>query len=417
MSRLSAVVLNLGAEDAPIIEVGKAAAQEADMAFAWHSGRFEDLCRIVRDWSILPEILVVDVPGELGPAETLQRLGDSLPEGETEIILYNVPNDISIYRALKSEGVREIFSGVPSDEELTEALTAIRDASVKQIGIDPRRAVYVFSACGGAGGTAFATSIARRFNKLGRRTLFIDMDISTGAASFMFNAEKGARETNGLLEILGNSNRIDALFLERTMDRADKNLWYLSARRRASDPIPTPKSLPILVSRAQQNFDMVVVDIPWRVYPETDYLSVQGTSYIVAPPTPAGLLGFSILSKELDAAPGKLPRYGIINRKGEFKGNDLERPSFREASSVELFMIPYDAAAAGRMFFEQKSFLEMPGKIKKAADRIMKTLPGAVAESEGPKARPGRGREDTTTRNKSFFLSLFSRKRTAKKSV
>lgn len=382
MPRLSVVVLNLDGEDAPALSSVSAAAQSAEMSFRDVSGTFEEILADVEGWAVLPEIVVVQAPEGMDAQAAVEAVGSRFPEGEAEVILFNVPNDIRVYRALKSKGIREVFSGVPTEEEMTETLTEIAQDTIRRTGIDPRKAVYVWSACGGAGGTSLALSIAKKLSKSGRRTLFIDLDLSTGPASFMFNSEKGARETTGLIDALASPNRIDALFLERIIDMAGKNLFYLSARRRSSDPVPLAAAIPILIARAQQNFDMVVLDIPWRSLPEPDMATIQGHSYVVAPPTPAGLLGFSVLMKELQNAPGKSPVHGVINRQGEFKANDILKSTFKEGGDVEFFQIPYDPVSAGRMFFEQKTFIDLPGKVKKAVDRIIQTVPGEKEDAE-----------------------------------
>jgi len=403
MSRLSVVVLNLDGEDAPALTAIRDAAEAADMAFNDVTGNFDDILKAVSEWSVLPEIVVLQAPEGMEPQDAIAEVGGRFPEGEAEVILYNVPNDIRVYRDLKVSGVREIFSGVPTEEEMAETFDAITQDNLRRTGIDPRKAIYVWSACGGAGGTSLALSIARKFSKEGKRTLFVDLDMWSGPGSFMFNAENGARETNGLVDALANPGRIDALFLERIIDVADKNLFYLSARRRENDPKPNPASVPVLVARAQHNFDMVILDVPWRSDPQLDMNHVQGHSYVVAPPTPAGLLGFSVMMKDLANAPGKSPIYGVLNRVGEFKSNDIMKTTFKEAGDVDFFQIPYDAQNAGRMFFEQKTYLDLPGKTKSAVSKIFKTLPGG-AEGDTPAAgKAGRA-------GKSKKKGLFGRK-------
>lgn len=393
MSRLSVAVLHVGEESKDFLGVAEAAAERCDVSFVSAAGSIEELYKVVEDWVVLPEILLIEVPLGTDALDALEAYADRFPEGEAEIILYNVPNDISLYRMLKQEGVREVFSGIPDRQDIEDALEDIQQASLRRAGIDPRKTVYVFSACGGAGGTSLATTMARKFARDGMRTLYVDLDLATGPGSFMFNAERGAKETMGLMEALSNPNRIDALFLERAIDIADKNLFYLSARRRTSDPDPVSASVPVLISRAQQNFDMVVLDIPWRVDPDIDMVHVQGHCYIVAPPTPSGLLGFSVLAKEIDSAPARNPVYGVINRQGEFKSNDIEKGSFKEAGDIETFPIPYDAASAGRMFFEQKTYIDMGGKIRKSVEKILKTLPGQAVSEDTRKEKKAAGKK------------------------
>ncbi len=295
---------------------------------------------------------------------------------------------------------------MPSGEDVEDVFEDIRQTSLRRSGIDPpRKAVYVFSACGGGGGTSLATTIARKFSREGRRTLYIDLDLATGPGSFMFNAERGARETMGLMEALANPGRIDALFLERAIDVADKNLFYLSARRRSSDPNPDPASIPILVSRAQQNFDMVVVDVPWRPNPEPDMMAVQGHCYVVAPPTPAGLLGFSVLIKEIDSAPARNPVYGIINRHGEFKSNDIERSSFKEAGDVETIRFPMMPLRPGGCSLSRKPISTCPEKsVRRSsafsrlcrASRCRRARPGGSGKS----AKPARAKKSAKPQTK-----------------
>lgn len=375
MSRLSVFTLSLGDEDDPAIEAVRAAASALEMSHASGNGTFEELKKIVSGWTMLPEIIMLDIPEGMDALQAVAEIGAEFPEGEAEVFVYNVPNDVTSYRILKAGGIREVFPGIPEQDDVSAALKDLASSNLRRSGIDPRKAVYVWSSCGGAGGSSLAFTIARRCAKEGRRTLFIDLDLATGTAGFMFNADKGARETQGLIDALANPSRIDALFLERAIDIGGKNLFYLSARKKASDPAPVSSSLPVLIARAQQNFDMVVVDIPWRSNPEPDMALVQGHSYIVAPPTPSGLLGFTTLAKELHAAPGKSPIIGVINRSGEFKASEFDRATFKNAGGVEVLTIPYDAASAGRMLFEQRTFLEIGGKIPKATERLMKTLP------------------------------------------
>ena len=289
---------------------------------------------------------------------------------------------LKIYRRLKEMGVREIFSGTPSEDDLGKILHSHKQTKRRETGIDPRKCVYVWSACGGAGGTAVALSIAKKFAKDNLRTLFIDMDLFTAPACFMLNSEKGARETTGLVDALSNPGRVDSLFLERVIDVAGPNLFYLSARKKGVESEPKSEAVQALISRAQQSFDMVVVDIPWRCYPNVDPLYVQGHSYVVTTPTANGLIGFLTKMKELSNAPGKFPTFGVMNKEGEFKVNDIEARHFNVIDNLRMLSIPYDQAAS-KMFFEQKTFIELGGKFGKAMNEIFATLPGNRDENRG----------------------------------
>lgn len=387
MPRLSCVVLTPLAADAPVAQSFRFAAQESNIAFDVVSGNFEEMLAVVGGWVILPEILVIDLPDEVDHIETLQRLGEVMPAGETSVVMVDVRNDIRIYRQLKEMGVVEIFDQAPTPEEATAVIEGIARRGVDMIGIDPRRVVYVFSACGGAGGSTVAMTFSTHFARLGRRTLHVDLDLATAPASLFFGADKGARETTGLIDALSNPDRIDALFLERTIQPAGKNLYYLSARRRFEDLGMTGEAVPHLISRAQSNFDMVVVDTPWRAYPDPNFLTVFGPSYVVAPATPAGLLGFSVLTREITGSASKSPVYGVLNRSGEYGQNDVPQGAFSVDFQGEMLQLPYDGLSVGKLFFEQKTLLESGKRLRRPLEKLLGTLPKGELE---PAVKSGR---------------------------
>ena len=389
MSRLTlAILTNRAANDTALVALQKTA---VELGFATQTvlGDKPTLLAQVAEWKILPEVVLMECPEGVDAEDMIRAFGDVAPEGEAETILANVPNDIALYRHLKAMGAVEVFSDLPTPSEARPTLEMIATRESRAIGIDPRRVVYVWSASGGAGGTTFALAFANKFASEGRRTLFVDMDIFAAPASFMFNANSGAQETTGLLDILINPGRVDALFLERAIQKARENLYYLSSRRRSSDANMDAKAVSSIVARAQQNFDMVVVDTPWRALPEPDWARVNGPSYIIAAPNPQGLLGFSTIAKELGTNASKLGVVGIINKYGEFRGNDIPTKVFGENFSGKLLTFPYNAGEAGRLFFDQKTLDQMGAKVRRPLAPILATLPA--------RAQMGRERPSITS--------------------
>lgn len=375
MARLTVALLTSKSQDDPYVMDVEALCDELGFSFALTNGEFSQVVEKVGAWKILPEVMVIDRPDDMAAQDVLRLLGDVAPEGETESIFTNVDNDIAIYRELKAVGIAEVFAGNPGKDDLRPSLEAIATKGLRTIGIDPRRVVYVWSGCGGAGGTTFALAFANHFAREGRRTLLIDMDIFAAPVSFLLNASNGAPETTGLMDGLVNPDRVDALFLERAIQKSSDNLYYLSARRRGIDKEPSSEGLATIVARAQQNFDMIVVDTPWRALPEPDFSRINGPSYIVAPPTPQGLLGFATITKELQASPSKAPIVGIVNKSGEFRSNDIGQKVFGEDFNGKVFAFPYDPNETGRLFFEQKTIDQMRGKARKPITAILASLP------------------------------------------
>lgn len=383
MSRLVCAILTHRDRDDDRVADIVASAERLQMGVLFVQGDKAALFAQVSEWKVLPDITVLERPVDMDADDAIRAFADVAPEGETEMMLAGVPNDIDVYRHLKTLGVAEVFVDMPDAARIMPSLESIALRESRTLGIDPRRVVYVWSAAGGAGGSTFALAFASRFAAEGRRTLFVDMDVFAAPGSFMFNAANSAPETTGLLDLLANPARVDALFLERAIQKARENLFYLSSRRRVSDTVFDGKALAAIVARAQQNFDMVVVDTPWRAIPEPDWARVNGPSYIVAPPTPQGLLGFTMLVKELAGAPTKSTITGIINKVGELKGSDIPTKVFAEGFAGKLYLFPYDPQDTGPLFFKQKTLDQISGKAKRPLSAILATLPARAQFGKG----------------------------------
>lgn len=375
MARSSITVLSSSGEGSRLFEVVREAASKSRLGYSELSGSYDNLLETVADWAVLPEIVLFDLPEEKDVFEALEDLSERFPEGPVELILTGVRNDITTYRKLKQMGVSEVFPEDPNQSDIEKAIHEIATRELRLTEIDPRRVVYVWSSSGGAGGTTIALAFSKHMAKTGHRTLFLDMDIHSAPASYMFSAKEGARETYGLIEGLMNPKRIDAVFLERAIQKVEKNLFYLSARKKVGDKDFDPAAMSVLVSRAQKNFDMVIVDTPWRPVPEVDWGKVNGTSFIVASPTPTSYLGFSAIAKELASTPSQAIAYGIINKSGEFRSNDFTPKMFGDAIDGDVFVMPYDPQATGKLFFAQKTLVDIGGKIAKPLRRITDSLP------------------------------------------
>jgi MinD-like ATPase involved in chromosome partitioning or flagellar assembly len=417
MSRLTFAILTQRPADDPAVVALLGLASGLGMAvLPVHGADRAALFAQVAEWKMLPEIVFIDRPDGMGAEDTIYAFGDVAPEGDAEIILAGVPNDIDVYRQMKGLGVVEIFIDFPTADDLRPTLEIIATREARSIGIDPRRVVYVWSASGGAGGTTFALAFANRFAQEGRRTLLLDLDVFAAPVSYMLNANAGAQETSGLLDILASPSRVDALFLERAIQKAAgrENLFYLSSRRRSNEMAFDSKSVSTIIARAQQNFDMVVVDTPWRVNPEPDWARVNGPSYIVATPAPQSLLGFSTVLKELSGGALKSTITGIINKSGELKGGDIPQKVFADGFNGKLFPFPYDPTEAGRLFFEQRTLDQVGGKVRRPLVPILATLPARAQlgrDKSGAAAAPGAAPIKSKSSSGGGFFSRFGKKK------
>ena len=113
---------------------------------------------------------------------------------------------------------------------------------------------------GGVGASTMATSLAWLFsadNKL--PTALLDLDIHFGTGALALDLEPG----RGLTDAIENPSRIDGLFIERAMIRANDNLAILSAEAPINSPLMTDGSAFVqLEEEFRQAFEMTVIDLP-----------------------------------------------------------------------------------------------------------------------------------------------------------
>jgi pilus assembly protein CpaE len=95
--------------------------------------------------------------------------------------------------------------------------------------------------------------------KEGRSTALLDLDVHFGSAALSLDLEPG----RGLTDAIENPSRIDGLFIERAMVRANDKLAVLSAEAPISAPIVTDGAAYYqLQEEMRAAFECTVVDLP-----------------------------------------------------------------------------------------------------------------------------------------------------------
>ena len=214
--------------------------------------------------SASPNILLVDLSESGDPLNDINALAEVCEPG-TVVIAIGQVNDVRLYRDLLASGIHDYLLKPLQPGQLRDALVNAQavfsspkfaDASSAKQHIS----TAVIGTRGGVGASTIATSLAWLFsadNKL--PTALLDLDIHLGTGALSLDLEPG----RGLTDAIENPSRIDGLFIERAMIRANDNLAILSAEAPISSPLMTDGAAFLqLEEEFRHAFEMTVVDLP-----------------------------------------------------------------------------------------------------------------------------------------------------------
>lgn len=300
-----------------------------------------------------PEILVVDLTGAADPMAEVGALADVCDEG-TQVLAIGDVNDIALYRALLGFGVHDYLVKPFEAAALTESLTRAKDGPplpAEPDGETTGRVVAVVGTRGGAGATTVAANVAWMLaHEQGLRVALVDLDLFFGSCGLTLDLESG----RGFREALENPSRIDGLFIERAMVRADDKLFVLSAEEALDYAITfDPAAIELLIEHLRRDFQAVVVDLPrFAARTQTSMLIPPSSIVLVSEPSLAGMRDTQRLVKLFTNGAPKAEVSVVLNRVGANKGAELSRRDFEAGAETKAgYVVPFEpkiiAATAG----------------------------------------------------------------------
>ncbi len=214
--------------------------------------------------SASPNILFVDLSESGDPLNDINALAEVCEPG-TVVIAAGQVNDVRLYRDLLASGIQDYLLKPFSAEQLRDAFAnaqlTISGPRVNEPSADrPHVLATVIGVRGGVGASTVATSLAWLMgDKAGRSTALLDLDIHFGTGALALDLEPG----RGLTDAIENPSRIDGLFIERAMVRANEKLCVLSAEAPLNQPMLTDGSAFFqLQEEMRAAFETTVLDLP-----------------------------------------------------------------------------------------------------------------------------------------------------------
>ena len=249
--------------------------------------------------------------------------------------------------------------------------------------VDQHISTAIVGTRGGVGASTLSTSLAWLFStEHARSTALLDLDVHFGTGALSLDLEPG----RGLTDAIENPSRIDGLFIERAMIRANDNLALMSAEAPINSPMMTDGAAFVqLEDEFRTAFDMTVIDLPRNMLINFPHLlsEVNVVTLMTEMTLASARDTIRILSWLKTNAPASQPM--IVCNKVQPGATEISKADFEASIERKInFTIPLDhkssvnAAKLGQTFSEANSNSKAAGVIRDIAKAIV-----GAGEDEG----------------------------------
>jgi pilus assembly protein CpaE len=215
--------------------------------------------------SASPNILFVDLSESGDPLNDINSLAEVCEPG-TVVIAAGQVNDVRLYRDLLSSGIQDYLLKPFNADQLRDSLTQaqIMLAGPRHVDGGEQDRPHIMTAFvgtrGGVGASTLASSVAWLSSvEENRLTALLDLDVHFGTGALALDLEPG----RGLTDAIENPSRIDGLFIERAMVKANEKLAVLSAEAPINQPLLTDGSAYYQLEEELRNaFEISIMDVP-----------------------------------------------------------------------------------------------------------------------------------------------------------
>ncbi len=299
--------------------------------------------------SASPSILFVDLSESGDPLADINALAEVCEPG-TVVIAAGQVNDVRLYRDLVASGIQDYllkpFSGDQLRDAFANAQLTISGPRLNEAASEkPNVMAAVVGTRGGVGASTIASSLAWLMgDKAGRSTALLDLDLHFGTGALGLDLEPG----RGLTDAIENPSRIDGLFIERAMVRANDKLCVLSAEAPINQSMLSDGSAFFqLEEEIRHAFEGTVIDMPRAMLVQFPHLlnDVQAVVLVVEFTLAATRDAIRILSWLKTNAPQA--KVIVVANKALPSGQEVTRKDFEHSIERKVdVVIPFDPKAA-----------------------------------------------------------------------
>jgi pilus assembly protein CpaE len=334
-----------------------------------------------------PAILMVDLSESGDPLNDINALAEVCEPG-TVVIAVGQVNDVRLYRDLVASGIHDYLLKPLSAGQVRDALVQAQTVfsspkSSDASAVKKHISTAVVGTRGGVGASTLATSLAWLFSADHKLpTALLDLDVHFGTGALALDLEPG----RGLTDAIDNPSRIDGLFIERAMIRANDNLAILSAEAPINSPLMTDGSAFVqLEEEFRQAFEMTVIDLPRNMLINFPHLLADVNVVLLA--TEMTLASARDAIRIMSWLKTNAPHAQVLvtANKVQTGGAEISRADFEASIERKInFSIPFDLKAASNAAKLGQTFADANRSSKSASVMrdIAQTILGA-ADDDG----------------------------------
>jgi pilus assembly protein CpaE len=351
--------------------------------------------------SASPQILFVDLSESGDPLNDINALAEVCEPG-TVVIAAGQVNDVRLFRDLVASGIQDYLLKPFSPDQLRDAFANAQAVFNAPRHTDPgaerpHMMAAVIGARGGAGASTIATSIAWMMgDRAGRSTALLDLDVHFGTGALALDLEPG----RGLTDAIENPSRIDGLFIERAMVKANDKLAILSAEAPINQPMLTDgAAFYQLQEEMRSAFETTVIDLPRAMLVQHPHLMQDVQMTVVV--TELTLASARDVIRILSWLKSNAPQTNVIvvaNRVVSTGPTEISRKDFESSIERKIdFAVAFDpkvvtqAAKLGKTVAEAGKGSKVGSTLGEIVDRLAAVGDAvALASDEGGKTKPAK---------------------------